>query len=124
MCTPRGARHMLIIPQMLVPKVFLHEQIKERVENQFYKRLILGSYVIFTRLLCFNIKTKNVIVLSILFCILFHLTLYSFLLVHFITIRIKYYVWYNVVLIDSLQVIQMKIPFIELVSMSSKIVVF
>ena len=42
---------------------------------------------------------------------IFHFILFSFLLFPFITVRVKYDVWYTDVLIDSLQVIHMIIPF-------------
>ena len=41
----------------------------------------------------------------------FNFIFFSFLLIHLIIFRIKYDVWYTVVLIDSLWVIHTKIPF-------------
>ena len=86
-------------------KLWFQESIKERVENLFFKRLMLGTYIICTCLHFFNRKTKKVLVFAI------HYILSSVLFIHFIPFRNKYDVWYIVVLIDYLRGIHMTIPF-------------
>ena len=92
-------------------KLCFQEPIKERVENWFSKRQMLGPYIICTRLHYLNRKIKNVLVFAIWFYILFYFILFSVLLIHFISVQIKYDVWYLVVFIDYLRVILMTIPF-------------